>query len=650
MFPPEPPVASLPLGFLATGSYHVNIDLTVQGMNAVWPPIFDQHGVGAFDFFVRSPCETTSQPLPFVDFIRIVGPDSLSSPCAGLPFSVLIGGTFPDDCISLNRVELLDMWMGPGSPQPRPPIVRVIVDDRNCLLPPCREGPFPWSTSVSLPPLPMGQYGLVVQLVRQIVCADSTRPDSMASTSVPFVVQPAESCGVSVFHCLRGAWLGDELKGCDAIIGSNSTAELTFQLHSNTALSGLQGTFRFTERGLGIKEIATAGPAVGMHLSWTKASDGARFVVFAEHGAPIPPSLEAQSILKLTLEPVPVPAMGPAPTLFHLAAESLLGSDIGGNEVPDCSILYGAPPIPVIARICVDLGCDFNQDGVPDVRDLVLMVRCIHGEGPCPPDAVPHFDCDGDGAFALGDVLCCGGQILQWPGCPDCPGRSSDGRVELTVPTSTQRGADVAVRLTQPGELGAARLGLRFPTDRYRLAGVDLVQGPEWLELHQASESGATVGLLRIQPTVRTDLTPLEAVLHLELLPGKTAGGEVRLEGSDFSANDGVKLALAQGETVRALGGALSLAVSPPRPNPFTGETRFAVTIDGDARLEVGIYDLAGRRVAQLFRGTKGPGSHTFGWDGRTDDGGEAREGIYFYRVVGAGRMATGKVALLRMR
>jgi hypothetical protein len=472
----------------------------------------------------------------------------------------------------------------------------------------------------------------------------------MASTSVPFVVQPAESCGVSVFHCLGGAWFGEGLRACHAFIGSNPTAELAFQVRTNTALSGLQGAFRFVEQGLGIKQIATEGPAVGMHLSWTKTSDGARFVMFAEHGAPIPPGLGAQSILKLTLELLPVPAMGPAPTMFHLAAESLLGSDIDGNQVPDCSILYGAPPIPVIATICVDLGCDFNQDGVADVRDLVLMVRCINGEGPCPPDAVPHFDCDGDGGFALDDVLCCAGQILQWPGCPDCPGRSSDGRVELTVPTSTQRGADVAVRLNQPGELGAARLGVRFPTDRYRLAGVDLVEEPDWLELHQASESGASIGLIRIQPTVHTDLTPLEAVLHLELLPGKTPGGEVRLEGSDFSANDGVKLALAQGEIVRALGAALSLAVSPARPNPFTGETRFAVTIDGDARLEVGIYDLAGRRVAQLFRGPKGPGTHTFRWDGRTDDGGEAREGIYFYRVAGAGRMATGKVALLRVR
>src|SRR5262249_36479082 len=153
---------------------------------------------------VRSPCDTTSRPLPFVDFIRVVGPDSLSLPCAGLPFSALIGGTFPDDCISFNRVELLDMWMGPGSPQPRPPIVRVIVDDRNCLRLLCREGPFPWSTSVALPPLPAGPYGLVVQLLQQSVCGEPIGPDSLTSTVVPFVVQPAESCGISVFHCLGG--------------------------------------------------------------------------------------------------------------------------------------------------------------------------------------------------------------------------------------------------------------------------------------------------------------------------------------------------------------------------------------------------------------------------------------------------------------
>lgn len=650
--------AFLPLGFLQTGSHHVEIRFTVLGDYASWPPTSDQSYLGTFDFNVTAPCDTQPELLPYVTSIQ-VGPDS-SAICAGAPIPVSISGSFPNDCYSLRRVEVFDLTMGP---MPGVPTVRLTVDDGGCLGRVCLPGPVPWSTTVNLPPLPPGDHGLRVELA-QVSCSDSFPPGNLYATSVPFRVG-SDSCGTVPTACVAGHWQGGS--DCNAFVSTtHPTAQLIFEVLSGTALSGLQGTLKFRELGLMIYDLQPIGPAAGMHLSWIRVDNGVRFVMFADQGAPIPGIAGSTSpVINVTVGPMPVPVpmedntgggIDVFPSAFHLSAEQLLGADIDAQPVPDCvSLGFDSNTtrlaIPT-ATICLEVGCDFNRDGAADVRDLVLMVRCVNGTGPCPFNPVEHFDCDGNQEFALHDVFCCARNILSGPGCPGCPVdsvRASSGEVMLVDAVVTATGADVTLRVTQPHELGAAVLGIRFPADRYGLAAVEL-HDPDWIALQQWTTTGASLGLIRLQPTIRLDLSPLEVVLHLQLLPGQTAAGEVRLESGDFSANDGVKLGVAVGEDGRALGGALQLSVSQARPNPFTGETRFTVSLDGNARLEVGIYDIGGRRIARLFRGTKGPGLHVFAWDGRREDGTGAGEGIYFYRVASPGRTVTGKVALLRAR
>lgn len=71
-------------------------------------------------------------------------------------------------------------------------------------------------------------------------------------------------------------------------------------------------------------------------------------------------------------------------------------------------------------------------------------------------------------------------------------------------------------------------------------------------------------------------------------------------------------------------------------PNPGTTST-VSFTIPAKAEVELGIYDLQGRRVAQLFRGVIEAGTHTRQWDGRDASGRSVGAGIYYYRLrVGA--------------
>ncbi|HID95717.1 MAG TPA: hypothetical protein EYP53_06645 [Candidatus Latescibacteria bacterium] len=52
-----------------------------------------------------------------------------------------------------------------------------------------------------------------------------------------------------------------------------------------------------------------------------------------------------------------------------------------------------------------------------------------------------------------------------------------------------------------------------------------------------------------------------------------------------------------------------------------------------DAEVEIGIYDLAGHLVAQLWKGLQGKGSYTRGWAGRAGDNKLVPPGLYVYQI-----------------
>ena len=69
------------------------------------------------------------------------------------------------------------------------------------------------------------------------------------------------------------------------------------------------------------------------------------------------------------------------------------------------------------------------------------------------------------------------------------------------------------------------------------------------------------------------------------------------------------------------------------RPNPFNPRTEivFAVTVGGPVR--VAVYDAAGRRVAELYRGVVAAGEHRLVWEGRGDGGRTLAAGVYLVRL-----------------
>jgi hypothetical protein len=95
----------------------------------------------------------------------------------------------------------------------------------------------------------------------------------------------------------------------------------------------------------------------------------------------------------------------------------------------------------------------------------------------------------------------------------------------------------------------------------------------------------------------------------------------------------------------------LASRIDAVRPNPFNPRTEIGFTLspagaNGTVSLEV--FDLGGRKVAQLVNGRMSPGAHVETWTGISDGGKPAESGVYFARLTTADGTRTQKMVLLK--
>ena len=95
--------------------------------------------------------------------------------------------------------------------------------------------------------------------------------------------------------------------------------------------------------------------------------------------------------------------------------------------------------------------------------------------------------------------------------------------------------------------------------------------------------------------------------------------------------------------------GGLSFRLMQNSPNPVfarTGTTiRFSLASEGDVDLTV--FDVAGRAVKSLAKGSLSAGEHTVSWDGTSEAGTRMPAGMYMYRIKAAGQSAERKMILV---
>ncbi len=654
------------LGSLPSGPHRTNITLNVVSVDSAGSVFRRETFYGSHEFFVYGDCDSIPPPvpgpLPYVHQI-LVGRPGICGPEPACPedsILVHVSGAFPSNCYRFRRIELIPSPLTVFPPPP--PTVRIIVDNGCCLGMPCSNVPVPWSAAALLPPWLPGDHRLDVELA-EVCCSDTYPPGQLYRTVVPFAV--ADSCpGPSCLTVDFAPGPGNNT-ACNATVAAGRPAELTFLVRPTVALAGLQGEFKLLPSALKVTRIEPIGPAQEMLIDWTPTSEGARFVLFARSGAPIPPfpkstrmvEIGGWPVLRVTVEHLARGAAPPAQTV--VTTENVLGSDIAGQAVLLC------PPPPCAdsdprfslgrAIICADRPCDFNADGLLDVRDLVLMVNCVNARSTCALDAGIRFDCDGDSTFSIADVICCARHLLQRTPCPDCPPDTGQVRPEPGVAvgfgTPEQDGGGIAlpVRIAGTDLLGGALLTLEAPLDRYDVIGFDVNPPGSWLTLHEVRDGRLVLGLIDIRGgNERAGLGNHQFTLTLALRPGQPAGGQVTAVGGEFSGPDGVTLAVELGRPTQTLPGGAQVALGQNQPNPFSTETVFTLQVAEAADVVVGIYDLRGRAVANLHRAPLTPGPRVFRWDGRRSDGSAAPNGVYFYQATVGGKSLARKLILMR--
>jgi hypothetical protein len=85
-----------------------------------------------------------------------------------------------------------------------------------------------------------------------------------------------------------------------------------------------------------------------------------------------------------------------------------------------------------------------------------------------------------------------------------------------------------------------------------------------------------------------------------------------------------------------------------PTPNPSDGFVTIEFALHRGHRLQLGIYDVAGRLVRTLATGVMEPGIRTLRWDGHDEKGQPSASGTYFVRLEAGGHVAVRPIALAR--
>ena len=90
------------------------------------------------------------------------------------------------------------------------------------------------------------------------------------------------------------------------------------------------------------------------------------------------------------------------------------------------------------------------------------------------------------------------------------------------------------------------------------------------------------------------------------------------------------------------------VSLLPNVPNPFNPQTQVSFDLPYRGEIDVGVYDVLGRRIRGLISGASKPGFHTIIWNGTDNSGRNVASGTYFLRLRFEDQISIRKMLLLR--
>ena len=83
-------------------------------------------------------------------------------------------------------------------------------------------------------------------------------------------------------------------------------------------------------------------------------------------------------------------------------------------------------------------------------------------------------------------------------------------------------------------------------------------------------------------------------------------------------------------------------------PNPSSAKVMLQYSLSSGAYVTVKVYDIVGKEVKSLIKGKFGAGTHNAEWDGRYENGEQAKAGIYFFCLDAGEKHIVRKITLIK--
>ena len=89
-----------------------------------------------------------------------------------------------------------------------------------------------------------------------------------------------------------------------------------------------------------------------------------------------------------------------------------------------------------------------------------------------------------------------------------------------------------------------------------------------------------------------------------------------------------------------------TLAMAPSQPSPFQTQTAVRFALSEARDIELAVFDIRGRRVANLLSGNLEPRTYEVIWRGRDERGQTVPNGVYFWKLSSGEEILTRKITL----
>ncbi len=195
------------------------------------------------------------------------------------------------------------------------------------------------------------------------------------------------------------------------------------------------------------------------------------------------------------------------------------------------------------------------------------------------------------------------------------------------------------------GQYGTSSATVAFsPNGRYLVAGVSRYVSPEWGGLIRIWDMAD--GSLAREYTEET-VGSVGSSLFVAFSPVADDWFAYTYDNQVKFAETGLDLGVRQATPVSTQPDPRQLNVR-AHPNPFNPTTTISFSLDRELQVRLSVFDLAGKRVVELFNGVMPAGEHPIRWNGKDSTGRGVSSGNYMIYLEAGGTIKTSKIMLVR--